>query len=215
MTGASSNLQEQIDVIGKLASRDISGVDSKALDGLTQATAALAARVVELEARTIKATHSIVMTSTVEGANINSDLVYHRYRSNSYDSAITYNKSGTLFTINDAGDCTISANLAVINANGGEIAIYYFAIRVYAGPARGMLYSEYVLGNALYRDRDNAFDSLNMGGSIRLYISQDFVDIGASFEFISVMMDGADDGTTVPSIPISTLKIEKLVFSLG
>ncbi len=92
MTGASSSLQEQIDVIGKLALRDISGVNSKALDGLTQATAALAARVVELEARTIKATHSIVMTSTVEGANINSDLVYHRYRSDNYDGAITYDQ---------------------------------------------------------------------------------------------------------------------------
>ncbi len=55
-----------------------------------------------------------------------------------------------------------------------------------------------------------------MGGSIRLYVIQEFVDLGTSFEFISVRIDGTDnEGTIIPSIPISTLKIEKLVYSLS
>ncbi len=105
------------------------------------AATAMATRIAELEAGKIVATRSIIMMSTVEWANINSKLMYHRYRTNSTHPAITYNKTGTIFIINTVGDYSITANLAVINGNGGEIAIFYFAIRVYAGTARGMLYS--------------------------------------------------------------------------
>ena len=91
------------------------------------------------------------MTSTLAGANINADLVYQRYRTDTYDSAITYNRTGTLFVINEPGDYSISANLAVINGNGGGMAIYYFSVRMYAGTPRGMLMTEYVLGNAFTR----------------------------------------------------------------
>ena len=99
MTGVSSNLQEQIDVIGKLASRDVSGIDSEALDGLKQATAALAARVVELEARSIVATQSVIITDNLDWANVNAPLVYHKYKTNRTDASISYIKTAASLSL--------------------------------------------------------------------------------------------------------------------
>ena len=60
---------------------------------LVNATAtALASRIAQLEAHTIVTTHTVVMMHTLEWANANANLVYHRYKTDSINSAITYNK---------------------------------------------------------------------------------------------------------------------------
>ena len=68
-----------------------------------------------------------------------------------------------------------------------------------------------------YRDKLDIYDSFSLGGSIRIHVSQESVDVGASFEFISIRMDGADNagGTIIPNNPTSTIRIEKLVYSLS
>ena len=79
------------------------------------------------------------------------------------------------------------------------------------------MFRDIMLGSSVYyRDKLDAYDSFNMGGSTRLYLSQALVDIGTSFEFVSIRMDGSDKtGTILPNNIGSTIRIEKLVYSIG
>ena len=43
----------------------------------------------------------------------------------------------------------------------------------------------------------DTYDSFNMGGLFRLYVTQAMVDIGTSFELVSIRMDGTDSFVTI------------------
>ncbi len=104
-----------------------------------------------------------------------------------------------------------------MNGNASERAIIYLVLRVYAGTSK-MLFSDTQFETSVYyRDLNDTYDSFSLGGSTRLRVSQALVDIGTSFEFISIRMDGADNagGLIVPNNPTSTIRIEKLVYSLS
>ncbi len=155
------------------------------------------------------------MASTLEWANVNAPLVYHKYKTNSTSAAITYSEAGSLFIINEPGDCSISANLACMNGNGSERAIIYFTLRVYAGSARHIMYAESVLENAYYSDKEDIYYTFYMGGSIRLYVSLALVDLGTSWKFVGIGLDvRATLGPFVPNKLPSPLGIEIPCISL-
>ncbi len=187
-----------------------------ATGALNQATTALTARIAEPEARTIVANNRVIFTSTFEAVNMNAPIAYHRPRTNCLDPAITLNKPDSLFTINQPGDYSIAANLASMNGNASERAIIYLVLRVYEGTSK-MLFTDVQFGSSVYyRDKLDTYDSFALGGSTRIHVSQESVDAGASFEFISIRMDGTDNtGTIIPNNTASTIRIEKLVYSLS
>ncbi len=80
-----------------------------------------------------------------------------------------------------------------------------------------MLFAETLLGSSIYyRDKEDTYDTLNMGGSFRLKVTQAMLDTGTSFELITIRIDGTDNvGTIVPNGNLPKLRIEKFVYSLS
>ena len=191
--------------------------DMRALEALDQATTALTARIASLEARTIVENNRVIFTSVFDAVNMNAPIACHRPRTSCTDPAITLRTPDSLFTVNEPGDYSIAATLRSMNGNASERAIIYLVLRVYAGTSK-MLFTDIQFGSSVYyRDLNDTYDSFSLGGSSRLYVSQASVDAGASFEFISIRMDGTDNsgGTIIPNNPTSTIRIEKLVYSLS
>ena len=88
---------------------------------LNQATAELAARVVELEARSIVAGQSVIITDNLDWANVNAPLVYHKYKTNRTDASISYIKTAaSLSLINLAITASAPTSIALTGTDRKE-----------------------------------------------------------------------------------------------
>ena len=73
---------------------------------------------------------------------------------------------------------------------------------------------DYVFGSVYYRDDNDTYDSLNMGGVVRIYISAAMIALGCQFEICSTCIESQNTGNINASRSLSLLRIERLVYTL-
>ncbi len=90
------------------------------------------------------------------------------------------------------------------------------ACRVYAGFSRSGKYYDHDMGSTYYRDDADLYDSFNMGGCIRVYVSSLMAARGVSFEICSMRIEAQDMTQTIKATAaLSQFKIERLVYTIG
>ncbi len=213
---AASTYQTAINSRNQIQMTSVTGLVESS-SGVYAATAALEARVAAVEGRSIVSTYSLILNTVVSSSiNLNQALLYHRYAASSTNSAVTYESGSSMFRITQPGDYSISANFYVADGLANERATLFMACRVYASSNRSGNYYDHVMGSAYYRDDLNHYDSFNMGGCIRVYVSSFMAAIGCSFEICSMRIDAQDTTRTLPATAaLSKLKIERLVNVIG
>ncbi len=196
---AASTYQTALGPGNQIPMSAVTGLVESASD-VDAATAALEARVAAVEERSIVSTYSFILNTVVSSSiNLNQALVYHRYAASSTNSAVTYTGGSSMFRITQPGDYSISANFYCADGLANERATLFMACRVYASLNRSENYHDHVMGSAYYRDDLDIYDSFNMGGTIRVYVSSFMAEFGCSFEICSTRIDAQDTTASIPA----------------
>ena len=155
--------------------------------------------------------------------NLNTSIWYYRWSRDSDDAAITYSggstvKTNSIFVVNSPGDYSIAANIYCDDGLTNDRATLYAFVRVYTGQSdnvtRGTHVHDYVFGSAYYRDDSDTYDSFNMGGVVRIYISAAMIALGCQFEICSTRIEAQNTGSINASQSLSLLRVERLVYTL-